>query len=343
MSQITNRQWTVAEHPTAALEAHHFAYREAPVPELARGEVLLRTLALNIAPVMRMYMMAGGAAGEAPLQIGDVIHGRSVAQVVASRHPEYAEGEYVQAQTGWQTYKVSTLSEAGRVRRLPQIGLPVTYALAVLGMTGFSAYFGFLSRGEPKAGDKVLVSGAVGGVGSLVVQLARIVGCDPIVGIAGGTAKTNLARELGCTACIDYKSENVGDALDLLLADGIDLYFDNVGGGTLEAALERLRPKARVVLCGSISEYQREQPFGPRNYTRLRAAEADMRGFFVYNHAQAFDEAEHRLAGWLQSGELKPVIDQIEGFEHMPQALMDMYQGTLGGKRIVTVGEVPTY
>jgi len=345
MSRTVNRQWVVAQHPTDILKPHHFDYREAAIRQLDDGEVLLKTHAWNIAPVMRMYMMAGGAAGETPLEPGDVIHGRGIAEVVESRHAEYRVGEFVQAQTGWQTYKISTMSADERVRRLKPLGVPVHYALAVLGITGFSAYCGFFTRGEPTAADTVLISGAAGGVGSLVAQMARITGCKRIIGIAGSAEKAALVKALGCHECIDYHTEDVPVRIAALCPEGVDLYFDNVGGEILEATLDNLSSGARVVLCGSISEYQRSEPFGPRNYTRLRASEADMRGFFVYNHSADFDDAEAQLATWLQSGELKPVIDEIHGFENMPDALVGMFSGTSGGKRIVTASDdpVPVY
>ena len=334
-----NQQWVVAEHPAQTLQTKHFGYRETPLRPLQAGEVLLKTHLLNIAPVMRMYMMQGGGAGEAPLEIGDVIHGRGVAEVAASRHPHYASGEFVQGQLGWQTWKLSRMTKAERFRRLQPHGLPIHYALTLFGMTGFSAYCGFLRRGQPKVGDAVLVSGAAGGVGVLVVQLAYIHGCTPVVGIAGGPAKCALLRSLGCHEAIDYQDDAMDDAMRKHFPKGIDLYFDNVGGEILEAALEHLADNARVVLCGSISEYQRSQPFGPRNYTNLRSANADMRGFFVYNHQREFATAERRMAAWLKQGRLQVPVDIVKGFERMPEALMGMYQGTGGGKRMVQVSD----
>ncbi|MYE86193.1 MAG: NADP-dependent oxidoreductase [Gammaproteobacteria bacterium] len=340
-----NRQWVIAEHPVTTLEARHFEYREAPVAEPGPGEVLLKTHLLNIAPVMRMYMMEGGAAGEAPLEIGEVIHGRGVAEVIASNHAGFAPGEFVQGQLGWQTWKVSRMTDAEKFRRLKPHGLPIHHALTVFGMTGFSAYCGFFGRGQPRPSDAVLVSGAAGGVGSLVVQMARLHGCAPLVGIAGGPEKCSLIEKLGCDVAIDYKADDVAAAIRESFPAGVDLYFDNVGGEILEAALGHLAPGARVVLCGSISEYQRQKPFGPRNYTNLRRANADMRGFFVYNHSAEFDAAEAAMAAWLTEGKLKAPVDVVSGFEAMPRALMDMFESTGGGKRIVQVveGDIACY
>ncbi len=337
MKSCLNRQWLVAKQPERELQPEHFAWRETGIGDLEAGEVLLETHFLNIAPVMRMYMMKGGAAGEAPLSVGDVIHGRGVAEILASKHPDFSKGEFVQGQIGWQTHKISRMTSQEKFMRLRPRGLPVHYALAVLGMTGFSAWFGLIVRGEAQRGDTVLVSGAVGGVGSLVVQLARIRNCGRIIGIAGGEEKRRQAIALGCDDCIDYRSEDLEERISALCPGGIDLYFDNVGGEMLETAIDHLAPNGRIVLCGSISEYQRDVPFGPTNYTRLRSVEADMRGFFVYNHAQRFDAAEEELARLLLNGSLKPLLDIVDGFEQMPGALMDMFSATRGGKRMVNV------
>ena len=347
MPDAVNRQWTVAERPVQALEQRHFEYRERPVPEPGDGEALLRTHYLNVAPVMRMYMMAegGGESTESVLAIGDVIHGRGVAEVVASRHPDYAPGDFVHGQLGWQTHKVTAFTPQEKFVKMRRRGVPAWYGLSALGMTGYSAWCGFVSRGAPRAGDGVLVSGAAGGVGSLVVQIARARGCSPVVGIAGGPDKCALVRELGAEAVIDYKSDDVLRAIGEHFPDGLDIYFDNVGGEILEAALEHLAPRARIVLCGSISEYTRDEPFGPRNYTRLRKSDADMRGFFVYNHADEFEAAEAEMAGWIREGRLRALVDFSDGFESLPEALMGLYTGTNHGKRIVRVhpGDDPVY
>ncbi len=345
MVGVHNQQWTVGAHPERELLPKHFRFREVPVPELRDGEALLRTHLLNIAPVMRMYMMRDGAANEAPLEIGDVIHGRGVAEVIESRRSEYPIGAFVQGQIGWQTHKITRFTKEERIRPLKPHGLPIHYALSALGMTGFSAYCGFVSRAAAARGERVLISGAAGGVGSLVVQMARIIGASRIVGIAGGADKCALVRELGCDEAIDYKAEDVAERIPTLFPDGVDVYFDNVGGEILEAALDWLAPRARVLLCGSISEYQRETPFAPSNYTNLRAKNADMRGFFVYNHAHEFDAVETVMADWIRQGKLRAVVDEIQGFENMPEALMGMFSATGGGKRYVKLlpGPVAVY
>jgi len=325
MSEV-NRQWCVARRPQGNVVDADFAYRESAIPSLRTGEFLAKTLYLNLAPVMRMYMSGESVAGEKPLAIGEVIHGRGVAEIIESKHPDYKVGDIVQGQMGWQTYKVSRATEQEKFSTIPNRGLPYSYSLSALGMTGFSAYFGFLDCGAPKTGDVVVISGAAGGVGSLVVQLAKIHGCH-VIGIAGGTEKCRFVESLGCDASIDYKQDDVTTRIDELCPDGIDLYFDNVGGEILSTCLENLAFKSRVVLCGSISEYLLAEPFGLTNYTRLRRTNTTMQGFFVYNHRAEFPAAENALVRWVKSGKLKPVEDILDGFERMPEGLARLYTG----------------
>ena len=333
--------WGVAARPEGKPRPSDFVLTERPVGEVGDGEVLLETLYLGIAPVMRMYMMNAPdaplkIAGEAPLAIGDTIHGRGVARVLASRHPDHAEGDVVQGQLGWQTYKISRMTPGERFLPVRHHDLSFALAVRILSMTGLTAYTAYRDRCGPKAGETLLVSGAAGGVGHLVVQLAKADGLR-VIGIAGGPEKCAVVERLGADAVIDYKSEDVAARLDALASDGLDIYFDNVGGEILMAALERLRPRARVLLCGSISEYGRAEPFGLTNYTRLRRAEADMRGYFVYNHLHGFERATDALAGMIRTGTLEPLVDELVGFERMPEALIGVYDGTNVGTRCVKV------
>jgi NADPH-dependent curcumin reductase len=327
ISDDANYQWRVARHPVGNAVPDDFNWTVAAIPDLGAGEVLLRTHYLGLAPVMRMYMMGNSPSGETPLRPGDIIHGRGVAQIVKSRHSDWREGEMVQGQIGWQTYKASKMTAQEKFFRMPPNGLPAALGSGVLGMTGLSAYAGLFPTGDPRRGDRMVLSGAAGGVGSMVSQIAAsVVGCD-VVGIAGGPEKCAFVLNHGCSAAIDYKAEDVEARLDDLCAAGIDLYFDNVGGETLQACLERLRMNARVVLCGSISEYTRDTPFSLPNYTRLRATDSRMQGFFVYNHIHRWDAVMADLAGWIHDGRLKPVQDVIAGFENMPKALAQLYFG----------------
>jgi NADPH-dependent curcumin reductase len=331
------RAWTIAARPDGVPAPSDFRLVERAVPAPGDGEVLLKAHYLALAPVMRSYMLGEPAAGERPLALGDVIHGRGVAEVVASRHPDWRPGDVVHGQIGWQTHKLSRMTPGERFFRMARRGLPAHAGLSALGMTGFSAWCGFVTCGAPKAGDAVLVSGAAGGVGSIVVQIARAMGCAPVVGIAGGAEKCSAVRALGADACIDYKAEGIRARIAALFPRGIDLYFDNVGGEILEAALGNLALSARIVLCGSISEYTRAEPFGPRNYTALRRAEASMRGFFVYNHSADFARAEADLARLIGEGKLRLQQTVLDGFDLMPEGLIGLFIGANTGKMCVAV------
>ena len=334
-------QWRVARRPNGNVVPEDFEFGTAPIPDPAPGEALLKVHYLGLAPVMRMYMTGASPSGEVPLGIGDVIHGRGVAQVLKSRHPDWREGEMVQGQCGWQTYKVTAFTPQEKFFRMPANGLPAALGSGVLGMTGLSAWAGLFPTGDPRPGDRMVLSGAAGGVGSMVSQIAaNVVGCD-VVGIAGGPDKGAFALAHGCSAVIDYKNEDVPSRLDALRPDGIDLYFDNVGGETLQACLERLRMHARIVLCGSISEYTRAVPFALPNYTRLRATDARMQGFFVYNHISSWDRVMDALAGWIHDGRLRPVQDMTPGFQNMPRALANLYHGRNVGVQCCSVRGEP--
>ena len=335
------QQWQIGRRPNGNVTPDDFTWAEVEIPEPGEGEVLLKTLYLGLAPVMRMYMAGTDSTGARKLDIGDVIHGRGVAQVVKSRHPDYREGEIVQGQLGWQTYKVSAMTPQERFFKMPHKHLPASHGTSALGMTGLSAHAGFWAAGDPREGDLTVVSGAAGGVGSMVVQMAANVLGNDVVGIAGGTEKCNFIKELGCASAIDYKAENIPERLDALRPDGIDYYFDNVGGETLTAVLERLRMHSRIVLCGSISEYILPEKFGLKNYTRLRATDSRMQGFFVYNHTDRWDAVMDEMAGWIADGKLKPVEYTTHGFQNMPRGLASLYTGANVGSSCCSVRGEP--
>ncbi|QLC23106.1 NADP-dependent oxidoreductase [Parasphingopyxis sp. CP4] len=336
-----NYQWRVARRPVGNVVPKDFDWHVTDLAEPGPGETLLKTHYLGLAPVMRAYMVGGSPSGESALKIGDVIHGRGVAQIVKSRHPDWQEGQMVQGQIGWQTYKVSAMTEQEKFFAMPHNGLPAALGSGVLGMTGLSAHAGLFACGSPQEGDRMVLSGAAGGVGSMVSQMAaNVVGCD-VVGMAGGAEKCAFIRDHGCRAAIDYKADDIEEALDRLCPDGIDLYFDNVGGETLEACMERLRMHSRVVLCGSISEYTRPEPFKLSNYTRLRRTDSRMQGFFVYNHLDRWDAVMDDIAGWIHAGKLVPVQDMAEGFAAMPKALAQLYHGRNVGVQCCSVRGEP--
>ncbi len=272
-------------------------------------------------------MMGTDRTGDKHQQIGDVIRGRGVARILESRHPDWKVGEIVQGSIGWQTHAISSMPTQGKFFRVNHHDLPYSLSAGVLGMNGLSAYAGWFFTLEPRMGDVVVISGAAGGVGTMVVQMAQITGARKIIGIAGGAEKCRIVKDLGCHETIDYKSEAVPERLSELCPEGIDFYYDNVGGETLTACLDRLAMHARIILCGSISEYTRETPFCLSNYTRLRGVEGKMGGFFVYNHVHRWDEVMNQLAGWIREGKIIPVQDVVQGFAAMPEALSRLYLG----------------
>jgi len=325
MSEM-NRQWRIAARPYGMPKPSDFEFREEPIPTCSQGEVLLKTLFLGLAPLMRMYMQGHSVAGERPLDIGDIIHGRGVARVIDSKHPDYDVGDIVQGQMGWQTYKATAVTPQEKFYKIHEHDLTYALGVSIFSMTGLSAYGGFFEAGKPRAGDLVLVSGAAGGVGSIVVQLAKIAGCR-VIGIAGGPEKCAFIQTIGCEAAIDYKNEDVAARIAELCPDGMDIYFDNVGGDILEAALDNLAFEARIVVCGRISGYAAEERVGPSNYTNLQRANGSMNGFFVYNYLPIFERSNKDLAMWIKTGQFKPVLDIVDGFENMPEALSRLYDG----------------
>lgn len=337
-----HQSWRIARAPTGNVTPEDFTWHEAAVPEPGDGEVLLKTLYLGLAPVMRFYMQGLPAAGEVPLSLGDIIHGRGVAQIVKSRNAAWREGEIVQGQLGWQTYKVSGMTAKEKFIRMPNNGLPAALGAGVLGMKGMSAYAGYMICGEPRAGDLTVLSGAAGGVGSLVSQMAANVVGAKVIGIAGGPEKCALIKRYGCAEAIDYKSDDVGAMLDAFLPDGLDMYFDNIGGKVLDLCLDRLRLRARIILCGAISEYvEKGTTSSLPGYRRIGRTDSRLQGFFVYNYMDQWTIAMEHMADWIKSGKLQPLIDENQGFQSMPRALARMYYGRNVGVTYTSVRGEP--
>jgi hypothetical protein len=333
-----NRQFLLAARPVGMVRREDFTYRESPVPDdLAAGEARVRNLYVSIDPAMRGWMV-NRADYVAPLELGDVMRAGCVARVDASRHPELREGDLVTGDFGWQDYAIA----GGRGTPFSpwRADLPATAALSLLGMTGFTAYFGLMDIGRPVAGETVVVSGAAGAVGSIAGQIAKLHHCR-VVGIAGGADKCPfVVHELGFEAAIDYRAEDVAARLAALCPRGIDVYFDNVGGAVLDAALARLATHARVVLCGAISRSNLTAPTpGPSNYVNLIFRRARMEGFIVLDYAARYDEASSALAGWAKSGALRYREHVVEGFERLPDALVGLFHGENVGKQIVHIGD----
>jgi NADPH-dependent curcumin reductase CurA len=334
-----NRRWVLAERPIGReVRESDFRLVEAPIPTPGPGEFLVRTLYLSLAPVMRMYMI-DGAGIEKPLEIGEVMRGRGVGKVIASRHPGFKPGDFVQGKLGWQEYSVSDGSPYFMMYKIRQRLVPLSTAVGVLGVTGFTSYLGLVDLGQPREGETVLVSGAAGGVGSNVGWIARNLGCR-VVGIAGSAQKCwQLTEKLGYHGSIDYRADDVPAKLRELCPDGVDVFFDNVGGEILDHALERLNRYGRVVCCGRISQYLKsaDEAYRLRNWHVIGKQRASMRGFFIYDFEEHFPRAEAQMAQWIADGRMQYLEDVLEGIEQMPRALVRLYDGSNVGKQIVRV------
>ncbi len=335
-----NRQWVLAGRPVGrGVQETDFSLVEKPVPPLDDGQLLVRTLYLSVAPVMRRYML-DGAAGEKPLALGEVMRGRGVGVVVESRNPRFQPGDFVQGKLGWQAYSVSDGSPYYMMYTIRQRIAPLSTGIGVLGVTGFTSYLGLIDVGQLRAGDRVLVSGAAGGVGSSLAQIARLSGAGRVVGIAGTAEKCRLLVEkLGYDAAINYRSDDVPARIAEHCPAGVDVFFDNVGGEILDHALGALNRYGRVVSCGRIAEYLKPEDEGYRlrNWHRIGKQRATMRGFFIYDLAEHFPRAERQMAQWIAEGRMRPMEDVLEGLEQMPRALMRLYEGQNLGKQIVRV------
>lgn len=332
------RQWQMASRPQGVIKRSDFMLVEVPMPEPAEGEFLVRTLYLSVAPVMRQYMI-DGAGIEAPLKPGDVMHGRGVGQVVRSRHPAFPVGTLIHGKLGWQEYALSDGAPDKLMFRVHATDLPPSTALGVLGMTGYSAWIGLFAIGQPRPGETVLVSGAAGGVGSIVGQLARIAGCRTI-GIAGTAEKCALLTDrLGYDVAINYRDPDLAERIAAATPERIDVVFDNVGGPILDAALARINRFARIVSCGRISQYIDGPNHALDNWWMIGEHSARMQGFFVYDHAHRFAEAEAQMAQWIREGQLTWLEDVLEGFDAMPDALARLFSGDNVGKQVVHVAD----
>jgi NADPH-dependent curcumin reductase len=329
----TNAQWRLAARPVGLPKPSDWEYVEGPAPEPADGQFLVELEYLSLDPAMRGWMN-DGRSYVPPVGIGEVMRAGGIGRVAESRHSDYDVGDLVFGQFGIQRYAISD----GRGVHLVDTALaPAPVHLGALGMTGLTAYFGLLDIGRPEPGQTVVVSGAAGAVGSVVGQIARIKECR-VVGIAGGPEKCEwLTDELGFDAAIDYKRDDLRAQLREETPDGVDVYFDNVGGEMLDEVLRRLARGARVVICGAISQYNAEQPpKGPANYMQLLVMRASMTGFLVFDFADRYPEALAQLAGWLNAGKLQSREDIVRaGIEQFPEVFLMLFRGENTGKLIL--------
>jgi NADPH-dependent curcumin reductase CurA len=328
-----NRKIVLAARPVGYPKESDFKLIEETVRSLDQGELLIRIIYLSLDPYMR-GMMSENKSYTAPLRIDDLMVGGTVGKVLQSSNPAFVKGDIVEGMLGWQEYAVS---DGNGLRKIDPKVAPISTALGVLGMPGLTGYFGLLDIAKPKPGETVMISGAAGAVGSVAGQIAKIIGCR-VVGTAGTDAKINyLVRELGFDAAFNYRSiENYYEALNEICPDGIDIYFDNVGGAFTDAVVRLLVPGARVAVCGQISQYNMEKPeMGPRLLPYLLVKQARAEGFLVFQFAERYAEALDQLTQWLQSGRLKYREDIVDGIENAPRAFIGMLHGRNMGKQLV--------
>jgi NADPH-dependent curcumin reductase len=337
MTHAINHQIKLAARPVGLPKHSDWEFAEAPVTEPRDGEVLAQVLYLSLDPAMRGWMNEGRSY-IAPVGIGEVMRAGGIGRVVTSRHPGFVAGDHVSGTLGVQEYAVV---EGTRLIKIDPRLAPLPVYLNTLGMPGMTAYFGLLDIGQPQPGQTVVVSGAAGAVGATVGQIAKIKGCRA-VGIAGGAAKCRyLLDELGFDAAIDYKAQNLREDLCASCPDGVNVYFDNVGGEILDTVLTRIVLHARVVICGAISQYNNTTPVrAPSNYLSLLVNRARMEGMVVFDYADRFPQARRDIAAWIAAGKLKSREDIVEGLKTFPETLLKLFSGENFGKLVLKVAAV---
>jgi len=329
-----NRQWKLRARPTAEATREHFELVTSPVPSPAAGELLVATEYVSLDPAMRGWLN-DAKSYVPPVGIGEVMRAIGVGKVVESKDAAFAAGDYVTGMTGVQAFAAAPAKAWTKID--PSL-VPLPRWLGIVGMPGMTAYFGLLDVGGPiNAGETLVVSAASGAVGAVVGQIGKIHGMR-VVGIAGGVDKCRyIVDELGFDAAVDYKHDDVKKKLREACPQGIDVYFDNVGGEILDHALAMLRKKARVVICGAISQYNSPSFVGPKNYMSLLVNRARMEGFVVFDFAARYAEAAMAIARWHKEGKLKAKEDIVDGLEQFPEALAKLFHGENFGKLILKV------
>ena len=330
---VISREIRLVARPSGFPDDSCFEVAEVEVPELEEGEILVRNAYLSVDPYMRPRMN-DVRSYVPPYVLGEALTGGAVGRVAASRNPAFEEGAWVLHGLGWREW---TVSDGSSMRTVDPSLAPVSTALGVLGMPGFTAYYGLYEIGRPEEGDVVFVSGAAGAVGSAAGQMAKIAGCR-VVGSAGSREKVEWLRELGFDAAFDYHEASTRAALDELAPDGIDIFFDNVGGEQLEAAIGSLRVHGRVVACGSVSRYNDREPTpGPRNMFMVVTKRIRIQGYIITDHYAQYREFVERAGEWVRDGRLRHRETVVEGIEHAPTAFLGLLRGENVGKMLVKV------
>lgn len=339
----TNRQWRLRKRPVGDVQPGDLEFIESAKPAPKAGEFLVRNVYLSLDPTNRIWM-SDQDQYMPPVRIGDVMRGGTLGMVEQSNTPEFEVGDLVMPGVGgWQDYCIGTATGPFSARKLTRLpGIPMTSYMSALGFTGATAYFGLLDLGQPKAGETVVVSAAAGAVGQIVGQIAKIKGCN-VVGIAGSDAKCNyVVKELGFHACMNYKQADMDKALRISCPKGIDIDFENVGGRILDTILNHINLRARIVLCGLISQYNAKEPVpGPYNFTQILMKRARIEGFIIIDYINRMDEFTAQMAQWLMTGQVKDRVDITEGLENAVGALGTLFTGGNTGKLLIQISEEP--
>ena len=343
MNRNSNRQWILRKRPVGDIKPGDLELVDAPKPTPGPGELLVRNIYLSLDPTNRIWM-SDMDQYMPPVGLGDVMRGGTLGVVEVSNHPDFAAGDIVlPGMGGWQDYTIGYTSGPFATRKLPQLpGVKLTSYMSALGFTGATAYFGLMNIGQPKAGETVVVSAAAGAVGQIVGQIAKIKGCR-VVGIASSKAKCDyVVKELGFDACVNYREEDVTRALRAACPNGIDIDFENAGGAILDAVLANINLKARIVLCGLISQYNATGPVpGPYNFTNILMKRARVEGFIIIDYIDRFNEFAMQMAPWLMSGQVKDRVDVAPGLENAVDTLQKLFTSANTGKLLVQIGAEP--
>ena len=333
---VTNQKWILKERPNGLVKKSDFDLIEEEITDIKSGEILVKNSYLSFDPTQRMWLtdLPGYLP---PVQIDEVVRAGGVGEVIESKNDDYKVGDLVMGLVGWQQYCVSSCKPEERLRIVPNI-VPMPTLLNVLGTTGITAYYGLVELGKPKKGETVLISGAAGATGSVAAQIAKIHGCK-VIGIAGGEKKCGwLKEECGIDHVIDYKNSDVKVELPKIATEGIDIYFDNVGGPLLEDVIWYININARILLCGAISSYtSNDISPGPMNLFNLIIKRATIQGFLVLDYLPKAENAINDISAWLMEGKLKHIEDIQEGLENCPDTLNRLFTGKNYGKQLLKI------
>jgi NADPH-dependent curcumin reductase len=340
-SQNVNRQWLLARRPEGAVKPDDFIYGKGPRPAPGEGDVLLRTLYFGYDASQRIWLTDDGGYLP-PIQIGEPMRTMGIGQVIESRNPDYAIGDLVEGFMSWQDYVIARSDGWMPLRKLPQAEYPLSWNLGVFGVGGLTAYFGVTDGLQVKPGDTVVVSAATGATGSLAGGICKALGAATVIGTAGGTDKSRwVVDSAGYDAAIDYKNEDLSERLKALCPNGVDAYFDNVGGDMLDTLLLHMAPFGRILICGAMSSgYTDVRLQGPRNYMRICTQMLTMRGILLtFYDADRLAQGAQQLGRWVAEGKLHVEEHVVEGFEHAPKLLPMMFTGKEPGKLVLKMAD----